>query len=156
MHVTLNTRPIDLNVVLANGKRAQIRIEPHHAWFDSKGWIRTFTIDYGDGTLATFKLLPNHYKAREVAIVAGYWLAQFGLSLAMNEVIRTPTTQTKGRQVVANVSNFVARQFAGHVVGAAYDKIAEHINTIHPEKQAYFEITSGELVIPRGIQLVLD
>ena len=61
-----NTNQLSATVTLSNGRDTKIHIEPFHALFDSEGFIRQFSLEFDDGEVGNFKLLPNNLTVDEM------------------------------------------------------------------------------------------
>ena len=136
-----NTNSLLLTVSLSNGKQVQIQIEPFHALFDSDGYIRQFSLEFDDGEIGNFKLLPNNSTVDEMLDFTGKYLAPFGLMLLSGKVI-------SGQKVVNNLARFTALNFANPIV---YD-VFQHARITY---SSYYEISTHEHFITHPIKLSL-
>jgi hypothetical protein len=142
VNLRYNSNQLSIPVTLAGGEEVMMNINPREAFFDNKGYVRLFSKKFDDGEVGNFKLLPTNQKPNEALRFVSQYLIPFGLSIVSGEVIEEVDNTT-----VDNVARFLFEKFSG-------DLIAESIFEQYSIKNsAYYEITSGELVIIKPVQL---
>jgi hypothetical protein len=132
-------------VNLSNGKTIMMDTKPGEAFFDYEGYVRLFSMKFDDGEIGNFQLLPNNQSSNEALKLIGQYLVPFGLSLVSGMVI-----EEVDNSIVDNVARFLCEKFAGDIIA---ESIFEQ-NSI--KNSAYYEITSGELVITKPVRLQIQ
>lgn len=142
VNLKCNSSQLSIPVTLSTGKTIRMNTNPGEAFFDNKGYVRLFSMRFDNGEIGNFQLLPNNQAPNQALKFIGDILVPLGLSIVGGEVI-----EEIDDTVVDNVARFLLENFTD-------DLITENIFEQYSIKNsAYYEITSGELVITKPVQL---
>jgi hypothetical protein len=130
---TPNLRPFEAFVNFGNGKKTHLHFEPNELHYDQNGVVRLISVEYKDGGIGNFKLLPRNKTADQVLKLVGDWIMTFGLSWASGRIIQGKTT-------IPNLSRWMAKKIGGMVV---QDLCAQ----VRTNFCSYYAMDNGELVI---------
>ena len=138
-----NVLKLSFHVVLAGGTQACIEIQPGDALLDAQGYIRFFSLRFNDGVVGRFQLLPNRSQQNSALDAVKNFLLPFGLSLISGEVV----DDIEGT-IVDDLIGFFLEEAASEAIINSFFWEEPLANT------SYYEITSGELVIEKPIQVI--
>lgn len=152
MQLMTNSNTFVVDVTLGNGRQISMRVDPSEAWFDSNGLIWLFSRRYDDGVIGNFKLMPSNSTVDDVIKFTKRFIAPFGLGLAAGEIIKQSSLAKKDSLGVS-LAKFLAVNFASEVVGDILDDVGDLYKRMRPPSYAYYEITTGELVITHPVRI---
>ena len=141
VQLTPNSRSLWQNVTLSDGRRTTLQIEPYNAGIDHRGYVRVFSIQFNDGTVGNYKLLPRDLIEEEALRLSEKFLTTFGLKI-INQTIFEEDDDT----IIDEVARFLFKK-GGKIV------IEDFFETLRISNSAYYETTTGELVITHPIQI---
>ena len=130
---TPNRRRFEAFVTFGTGKKTLLRFEPNELHYDQNGVVRLISVDYKDGSIGNFKLLPRNVTADQALELIADWILPLGLRWASGRIIQ-------GKTPIANLSRWMANKIGGIVVN---DLCAQ----VRTNFCSYFALDNGELVI---------
>lgn len=139
MQIGTNTKSVTVSTVVG-GKPTTLTFPPNELIFDEHGIVRLVSIKFNDGTIGNFKLMPLNKTSNAAISFAQEWLLPFGLSIIGGKIM-------KGKSSVDGLAKWLTFSKGG---GGLTDLVFDPISV---SNSAYFEVTSGELVINKPIIL---
>jgi hypothetical protein len=130
---------ISAQMTNVEGQRLSFVIQPEHAMIDDRGVVRFFSVEFDDGFVGNYKLLPKHSTTAQIEKVIVTFLAGFGLVRFGGKIL-------KGDKEVHNVARYAIFGFSG---AAAIRSFVHHMFPEHD--LGYFNITSDKLIFPNGV-----
>jgi hypothetical protein len=109
-----------------------------NALIGERGLIQAFSVEWNDGSIRAYKLLPKHSTAREIGLWIGEFLLGYGLSRLGGKVI-------KGDQEVNHISRYTLG-----FMGVAHKMRSFVESHFLPEDLGYFDLVTENLVFPDG------
>lgn len=126
-------------VLWADGSRLPVILQPGEGWFDSNGYLRFFSLQFPNGDVENYKLLPRDLTTDTVLSISKDFLLPFGLTVLSNSII-------SGNSVIENVAQEVFEQFGQIVIGDYFERM-------RISNSAYYNIAKGWPVIEQPLQL---
>lgn len=154
MQLITNSNTFVVGVTLGDGHRISMSVDPGEAWFDSSGLIWLFSRHYDNGLIGNFKLMPSNSTVDDVIGFTKRFIAPFGLGLAAGQIIKQSSLAKKDSLGVS-LAKFLAVNFASEIVGDILDDVGDLYKRMRPPSYAYYEITTGELVITHPVRVSL-
>lgn len=141
VELTPNSRRLWQDVTLSDGQRTTLQIEPYNAGIDHRGYVRVFSIQFNNGTVGNYKLLPRDLIEDEVLRLSEKFLTEYGLK-TINQTIFEEDEDT----TIDDLLRYLFKKGEKIVV-------EDFFETLRISNSAYYEITTGELFITHPIQI---
>jgi hypothetical protein len=119
------------------GQRFDFIIRAGNALVDNRGVIRAFSVEYDDGYIGNYKLLPKHSRVQDISLWIAEFLGGYGLARLGGKII-------KGEEQVHHMARYTAGYGSSHVMRS----FIEH--HFMPKDLGYFNLQTEELVFPNG------
>lgn len=134
------TKQIIVPATLGNGKTINFRIEPYEAIVDSNGYIRAMSIDYNDGSVGNFQLMPNNKTKDKILGFCSEFLTPIGVEYASNRFINLQNKE------VENIVRYMAKKYSKPIIQDLFQqwRISD---------SAYYALDNGEKVITHPLKV---
>lgn len=136
-----NPRPFVIPVTLGGGDRIQMEVDSNEAFFDEDGYVRLISMQFNDGSIGNFKLLPNNQTEDAVLRFCKDFLLPFGFTIASNAIF-------SGNTIVHNLAQELFERGSALFVNDLFERYSI-------ANSSYYAIENGENVIIHPIQLQL-
>lgn len=117
----------------ADGSRMPLILDPGEGWFDDAGYLRFFSLEFPDGTVGNYKLLPKDQTTDTVIRLTRDFLLPFGLTIASNMILA-------GDTVIHNVAQELFERAGEYVIG-------DYLERTRIANSAYYNMAGGWQVI---------